>query len=164
MANLKVTKKILLGVMALAAILTFLLSTSLTASAAIPSCEKMFETQGAGNPRLSVKCLLDIVAQEAGYPVTDDPTFGKPEQIASLLGSLFTYILGFLGVLFTILIIYAGILWMTARGNEEQVKKARTILKDAVIGLFIVLASAVIMYVIVNLLLPAAPATPPPTS
>ena len=44
-------------------------------------------------------------------------------------------------LIFLILTIYAGFLWMTARGNEEQVTKAKTILKTTLIGLVIVLAS-----------------------
>lgn len=54
----------------------------------------------------------------------------------------------FLGLIFVILIIYAGFLWMTARGNEEQIEKAKTILKRSLIGLAIVLMSVSIAYLI----------------
>ena len=50
-------------------------------------------------------------------------------------------VFGFLGIIFLILTIYGGVLWMTARGNEEQVTKAKNILKTAVIGLIIILTS-----------------------
>jgi len=53
-----------------------------------------------------------------------------------------------LGFAFFILIIYAGFIWMTARGNEEEIKKAQTILKRAMIGLVIVLMSVSIAYLI----------------
>lgn len=42
---------------------------------------------------------------------------------------------------FMILILYAGVIWVVARGNEEQITKAKTILKRAVIGLIIILSS-----------------------
>ncbi len=49
--------------------------------------------------------------------------------------------LSFLGIIFIILIIYGGFIWMTAAGNEEKVTKAQGILRGAIIGLGVVLAS-----------------------
>ena len=49
--------------------------------------------------------------------------------------------LSLVGVFFLGLMIYAGFMWMTARGNEEQVKKAKDMIKGALIGLVIILAS-----------------------
>jgi len=46
------------------------------------------------------------------------------------------------------LVIYGGFLWMTARGNEQQVTKAKDLIISAVIGLVIVLAAyAITAYV-----------------
>jgi peptidoglycan biosynthesis protein MviN/MurJ (putative lipid II flippase) len=39
------------------------------------------------------------------------------------------------------IIFYAGFLWMTARGNDEQVDKAKRIIKNAIIGTVVVLLS-----------------------
>ncbi len=50
-------------------------------------------------------------------------------------------VLTILGILLLVLIMYAGFQWMTAGGNEDQVKKAKTTLKNAIIGLVIVLLS-----------------------
>ncbi|MBU0597895.1 pilin [Patescibacteria group bacterium] len=47
--------------------------------------------------------------------------------------------LGFLGLVAVVLILYGGITWMTSAGNEEKVKKAKDILKMAVIGMIVVL-------------------------
>lgn len=49
--------------------------------------------------------------------------------------------LGFLGLLAVIIIIYAGFLWMTARGDAEQIAKAKKWMINAVIGLIIILSS-----------------------
>lgn len=46
-----------------------------------------------------------------------------------------------LGIIFMIMLIYAGVLWVTARGGEEQITKAKTILIRSVVGLTIVLGS-----------------------
>jgi hypothetical protein len=49
--------------------------------------------------------------------------------------------IGFTGTIFFILVVYAGLMWMTAVGNEENIKKAQSILKTAIIGLIIVLSA-----------------------
>ena len=46
-----------------------------------------------------------------------------------------------MGVVFLILMIYGGYLWMLARGNEQEVEKAKNIIQNALIGLVIVLAA-----------------------
>ena len=69
------------------------------------------------------------------------------------LGLMVQYVLSFLGVIFSILIIYGGFLWMLARGDEEQVTKAKDIIQNALIGLIIVLAADVITYYLVNRLI-----------
>lgn len=62
---------------------------------------------------------------------------GLPE----ILGSIINVVLGFLGVVFLVLLLYAGFLWMTAQGEEKTVEKAKGIIKQAIIGLVIVVAA-----------------------
>ena len=57
------------------------------------------------------------------------------------IGRFVKLALSFLGVVVVIIIIYSGFLWMTAGGNEEQVKKAKSWMTNAVIGLVIVLSA-----------------------
>ncbi|GEM_PF-4191172 len=52
------------------------------------------------------------------------------------------------GILFTILFLWAAYLWMTAQGNEEQVKRARNIFTAAIVGMMILSFSAAITYTI----------------
>ena len=76
------------------------------------------------------------------------PTYGGTSAVA-LAGRIVRGALLLLGVIFFALTVYAGILYLTAGGNEEQVKKATTILKSAVIGLFIVIfAGAITQFVV----------------
>lgn len=56
-------------------------------------------------------------------------------------GYIINWVLSVLGLISLILIIYAGFRWMAARGNEDEVTKAKDILKAAVIGLVIILGS-----------------------
>ncbi len=66
-----------------------------------------------------------------------------------IVGSIIYPFLGLLGAVFVVLMIYAGFLYMTAQGNEDQVEKAKTIIKNAVIGVVIIsLAYAITNFVI----------------
>jgi len=85
---------------------------------------------------------LEIVAKAAGY--------GDPKHPAAVIGAIVSIILSFLGVIFVILIIYSGFLWMTAGGNEIKVMKAKKIIVNAVIGVFIVLASYSITFFVLQ--------------
>ena len=60
--------------------------------------------------------------------------------------------LGLLGTICVVLMLYAGFKWMTAGGNEENVKEAQSTIKYAVIGLLIILSAyAITRFVFVNL-------------
>ncbi|HZJ40914.1 MAG TPA: hypothetical protein VFD16_01455 [Candidatus Saccharimonadales bacterium] len=69
-------------------------------------------------------------------------------SIGQLVSQIIKVVLGFLAIIFLILIIMAGFRWMTAGGNEEQIKKSTATIKAAVIGLIIVLAAYTITYFI----------------
>lgn len=74
--------------------------------------------------------------EKAGYDAgTDKTTF------SGNIGFLIQAVLSMLGVVFLILMVYAGYLWMTARGEEEQVSKAHEIIIAAVIGMIVVVAA-----------------------
>ncbi len=47
----------------------------------------------------------------------------------------------FLGIIAVSLVIYGGFVWMTSNGNEDKIKTAKKILKNALIGLIIILSS-----------------------
>jgi cytochrome bd-type quinol oxidase subunit 2 len=55
-----------------------------------------------------------------------------------------------LGVIFLILVIYGGAKWMTSRGNQEEIKKAKNILISSIIGLLIVLVAYALTWFIFN--------------
>ena len=69
-------------------------------------------------------------------------------SIGQLVSSIIKIALGFLSIIFLVLIVMAGFKWMTAGGNEEQIKKSTATIKAAVIGLVIVLAAYTITYFI----------------
>jgi cytochrome bd-type quinol oxidase subunit 2 len=65
----------------------------------------------------------------------------RETDVNKLVGQIVRSLLSFVGVLLLVLFIYAGFLWMTAQGNEEQVTKAKNIIKGATIGAVLVFAS-----------------------
>jgi len=69
-------------------------------------------------------------------------------EVGDLVAGIIGAVLGLLGVVFLVLTVIAGFQWMTAAGNEEQVKKAQTSIKNSIIGLVIVLAAYIITYFI----------------
>lgn len=77
-------------------------------------------------------------------------TTGEPKPIAQIVGGIIQNVLTLLGVGAVILMIYAGYLWMTARGKEERVTKAKDTMEAAVIGLIIILAAYSISYYVVK--------------
>ncbi len=69
------------------------------------------------------------------------PSHGLETDVPTAIGKVVGAGLAFIGTLFLILIIYGGFVWMFARGNEQEVKKAKDLIIQAVIGLIIVLAA-----------------------
>ncbi|MCF7860200.1 pilin, partial [Patescibacteria group bacterium] len=72
-----------------------------------------------------------------------------------IIARIINIVLLFLGVIAVGLIIYAGFIWMTSAGNDEKVEEAKKILKNAVIGLIIILSSWGIATFILNRLISA---------
>ena len=66
---------------------------------------------------------------------------GLTTDVPTAIGKVVGAGLAFIGTLFLILIIYGGFTWMFARGNEQEVAKAKDLITQAVIGLVIVLAA-----------------------
>lgn len=90
---------------------------------------------------LAVPCIALATTPAEGL-ITTAQTAGY-EQVSYLdvISALFQVVLGTLGVVFVVFIVYGGFLWMTAGGGAEQVKKAKGILTNSIIGLIIVIAS-----------------------
>jgi len=89
--------------------------------------------------------VLQKAAGQAGY-------IEQVSNVGEIIGLILQIALSFLGVIFLVLMVYGGYNWMTALGNEEQVKKAQEAITAAVIGLVIViLAYAISWFVIFKL-------------
>ncbi len=88
--------------------------------------------------------LAQVTTGDTGLTSTGDEVFGSLGEmtIGTFIGTyIITPVLAMLGVIFLVLVVYAGFLWMTARGEEKQVGKAKEVLSAAVIGLVLVLSA-----------------------
>lgn len=72
-----------------------------------------------------------------------------PEDLRIVATKIIRWALSFLALIFVILILFAGFQWMTAGGNDEAVKKAQSLMKNAAIGLLIILAAWSLTYYLI---------------
>ncbi|MBI4779655.1 hypothetical protein HY797_04380 [Candidatus Falkowbacteria bacterium] len=74
-------------------------------------------------------------------------------SLSQMIGVIIAAALALIGSIFLILMLYAGYNWMTARGEEEKVTKAKDTITRAIIGLIIVVgAYAIWSFVFSNLI------------
>ncbi|MGB0757566.1 MAG: pilin [Patescibacteria group bacterium] len=78
----------------------------------------------------------ELYSRTTGCELNEGEATSRPLPL--IIGDLIRALFGFLGIAFLLLIIYGGFLWMTAAGNEENVSKAKRIITQATIGLFII--------------------------
>lgn len=89
--------------------------------------------------------LDDVVSGKeslkGAFSVDEVNKYDSGFYLSTRVGLIIGAVLSFIAVIFMILVIYAGILWMTARGNEQQVERAKTLLVQSIIGLIIVFSA-----------------------
>lgn len=77
----------------------------------------------------------------------------NPISLPGIIAVIIFVALSVLSILFIILIFYGGYKWMMARGNEQEVEEARAIIRQAIIGLIVLLASYAFGYFILYYLI-----------
>lgn len=90
----------------------------------------------------SLEKNLSDFNQAAGLPGSDDIS------VLDIVFGIINALLGLLGLFFVILMIYAGFIYMTAQGDDKKVEKAKAIIKNAVIGVAIILLSYAITRIV----------------
>lgn len=99
--------------------------------------------------------LLDIVITAATLslnPFNGGAIYGNladtglgnmdPVTVAAQLVNVFLRVLGAITVF---LMLYGGWIWIWARGNQEEITKAKDIIRGSIIGLLVILASFGVM-------------------
>ncbi len=76
---------------------------------------------------------LSDVAENIGYQ--EDVT------LVDTIGNIIKIVIGLIGLIALVIFIAGGFMWMTAGGNEEQIEKSKKLMKNAVIGIIIVVVA-----------------------
>jgi len=84
--------------------------------------------------------------QTSAFVTSSGISQGTTDSISDIVAAVIRALLSLLGIIFIILMIYGGFMWMTASGDDEQVKKALSVIKNAIIGLIIVVGAYAITY------------------
>lgn len=82
-----------------------------------------------------VNALNQVNAIATNARVASDRT------LPQIIGSIINAALGFLGIILLGYLLFAGFLWMTSGGDTEKAGQAQTMIKNAIIGLIIIVAS-----------------------
>ena len=115
----------------------FLALNLATAAAALAST---FDTVGSG---------FGKTGNEAGFAVEPggvEPKVGFSQTFVNYINGM----LGLMGALFMFLMLFAGYLWMTAFGKDEQVKRAKDLIIQAIIGIAVIITARLIAEIVIT--------------
>jgi hypothetical protein len=84
---------------------------------------------------------LDVIGTQAGISGGAD--------LFTIIGNIINVALGFVGIVLLGLLLYAGWLWMTSEGDAKKIDSAKMMIRNAIIGLLIIVSS----FAIVNFIL-----------
>jgi hypothetical protein len=71
----------------------------------------------------------DAIAEQFG---------GQPKDVRVIVAQAIYVFLGFLGIIFVVYLVIAGFKWMNSKGDQAEIKKAREMITNAIIGLVII--------------------------
>lgn len=76
-------------------------------------------------------------------------------DLPMIIGRIINIFLGFVGIILLVLLIYAGYLWMTSGGDAAKVDQAKSYIRNALIGLVIIVSAFAITSFIISQLIGA---------
>jgi len=87
-----------------------------------------------------------FIQDESEYATTD-------REFVERFSRIINIVLGAVGVLAAAYLIYSGVIWLTAEGNDEKVKQAKTGIRNAIIGIAVIfLGYIVVNFVVVEII------------
>lgn len=104
---------------------------------------------------LSVNYSLAADINDLGVNQIDESINLTSNSPITIAVKIIQIILGLLGIIAVSLVIYGGYLWTTSGGSEEKINQAKKLLRNAIIGLIIILSSWGITYFVMSKLLNA---------
>lgn len=106
----------------------------------------LFVLSGSGAYAAGYDFLKQSGAQNTGQKAGFDTV--QTTTVNGIISQVILVLLGLVAIIFFALLIYGGLTWMTARDNADKVKKANSIIMEALIGLIITLSAYAISYFI----------------
>jgi heme/copper-type cytochrome/quinol oxidase subunit 2 len=80
-------------------------------------------------------------SQRQNVTIQGQAGFGSSQSsLVTIIGNIINIVLSFLGILLLVYLVYAGFLWMTAT-DDKAPGKAKDMIKNAIIGLIIIVSS-----------------------
>jgi amino acid transporter len=92
---------------------------------------------------------------EPGLNMLASPLGLGTRDLRETIASIINVAMGLLGIVAVLIILLGGFKWMTAMGNDENIKKAKSLIIAGVIGLIIILTAYAIATFVVNSILRA---------
>ncbi|NDK19594.1 hypothetical protein GW819_02020 [Candidatus Gracilibacteria bacterium] len=92
-------------------------------------------------PRVLVESIYGKAQCDGGLFGICQVTSPNLSATVQIMTTAINYFNGFVGIVVVLLIIYAGFLVLTGGGDDEKLKKAKSIIKYAIIGIFLLVAS-----------------------
>lgn len=77
--------------------------------------------------------------------------YASPQDPRLVVAQIIKYALALIGTVVFVLMVYAGYTWMMAGGNDEEVSKAKTIIRNSVFGLIVILSAYGLTILVTNL-------------
>jgi hypothetical protein len=111
-----------------------------------PVDDGMTPAGGVSSENINTKTLFDILGSSAGYET------GQQNSVGNVVAAVINGFLAIVGVIFLIEMVYGGYLWMTAQGNDDQVTKAKELIRQAVMGVIVIVAAYAIVYFVLSYL------------
>jgi hypothetical protein len=100
----------------------------------------------------SADLASEILIQNESFAGQEGANFGESRDVREVVGVVIKSLLGIVGTLFMGYFIYAGYLWMTAAGNADQLDKAKSTMRNAVLGVFLTLSAYGILNLVVYIM------------
>ncbi|MDA0208235.1 MAG: hypothetical protein O3B64_02395 [bacterium] len=89
---------------------------------------------------------------DVGLGQVNDAADLNDQSLEETIGTVISILLGLLGIVFLVMVIYAGFLWATAGGSDDNIKKAKKLLLNGVVGIIIMLSAyAITQFVLSSL-------------
>lgn len=85
--------------------------------------------------------VLPAAAQFGLKETANKAQYGETTDIYTTIGDIVNVVLSLTGIIFLTIIFYGGLRWMTARGDEAKITKAKDAMLAAIIGFILVTAA-----------------------